>query len=419
MPYEEYLRAAVLGPCGLDAVRIEGTPAAGAVGTLRDLLAFGRALLAPRFVAPETLDEATHVAFPGLDGVLPGFGRQTPCDWGLGFELKDGKPGHWAGTRTSSATFGHFGGSGTFLWVDPEIGVALACLDGSRVRRVGIDRLAGALGRGRRGVASLLGRDQRANELVERRLIAARDGRRQHRPERLAEERQAAHRVAGSHHRSARRAQHARDDDGEAAALVLGLEDHVTGTQLASFHPVGELPQGLARKPGQHLDPGELVHGRELMAHRSSVDRMASTVGMFEVQLAVSDLEAMTAFYRDGLGLEVSLHDPIRGRIHFRLGRGQLILALAEGEAEASPAWPGLPPPLLAAADRRGPTPPRHGPLHFAIEVPAGDVVPAGERLRAEHHDVRGPFRWPGGQLSVYLHDPEGNVVELISEPRT
>jgi CubicO group peptidase (beta-lactamase class C family) len=128
MPYEEYVRSAVLEPCGMSAVRIEGTAAAGAVGPLSDLLALGRALLAPRFVAPETLGEATRVAFPGLDGVLPGFGRQTPCDWGLGFELKDGKPGHWAGTLTSASTFGHFGGSGTFLWVDPEIGVALACL---------------------------------------------------------------------------------------------------------------------------------------------------------------------------------------------------------------------------------------------------------------------------------------------------
>jgi len=30
--------------------------------------------------------------------------------------------------RNSAATFGHFGGAGTFLWVDPEVGVALAVL---------------------------------------------------------------------------------------------------------------------------------------------------------------------------------------------------------------------------------------------------------------------------------------------------
>jgi CubicO group peptidase (beta-lactamase class C family) len=74
------------------------------------------------------LAEATEVAFPGLVGVLPGFGRQDPCDWGLGFELRDAKPAHWTGTRTSPSTFGHFGGAGTFLWVDPTLGVALGCL---------------------------------------------------------------------------------------------------------------------------------------------------------------------------------------------------------------------------------------------------------------------------------------------------
>ena len=55
-------------------------------------------------------------------------GRFTPLDWGLGFEIRDGKSPHWTGTRNSPATFGHFGGSGTFLWVDPELDVALVCL---------------------------------------------------------------------------------------------------------------------------------------------------------------------------------------------------------------------------------------------------------------------------------------------------
>ena len=53
-------------------------------GSLDDLLALGRELLAPTLVAPETLAEATSVQFPGLVGVLPGFGRQEPNDWGLG-----------------------------------------------------------------------------------------------------------------------------------------------------------------------------------------------------------------------------------------------------------------------------------------------------------------------------------------------
>jgi len=88
----------------------------------------GRELLAPTLVAAETLAEATAIQFPGLPGVLPGFGRQEPNDWGLGMELRDRKSPHWTGSRNSERTFGHFGRSGTFLWVDPEPGIALACL---------------------------------------------------------------------------------------------------------------------------------------------------------------------------------------------------------------------------------------------------------------------------------------------------
>jgi CubicO group peptidase (beta-lactamase class C family) len=125
--FAEYL-SAVVEPLDMSSTRLEGSPACGAAGPLRDLVAFAETLLRPSVVAAETLAEATDVAFPGLAGVLPGFGRQDPNDWGLGFELRDGKSPHWTGTRNSPRTFGHFGRAGTFLWVDPEAGLACACL---------------------------------------------------------------------------------------------------------------------------------------------------------------------------------------------------------------------------------------------------------------------------------------------------
>jgi CubicO group peptidase (beta-lactamase class C family) len=129
MSFEEYVRGAVLEPLGLGGdLRESPQPAAGYWGTLDDLGALGRELLAPTLVAPETFAEATAVAFPGLVGVLPDFGRMEPLDWGLGFELRDAKSPHWTGSRNSPRTFGHFGGSGTFLWVDPEPGIALGFL---------------------------------------------------------------------------------------------------------------------------------------------------------------------------------------------------------------------------------------------------------------------------------------------------
>ena len=125
MPFGEYLREAVLKPLGLRA-ELRGSPAHGLHGTLDDLLRFGAELQRPSLIAPETLAEATSVQFPGLVGVLPDIGRMDPNDWGLGFELRDAKSPHWTGTRNSPRTFGHFGGSGCFLWVDPEAGLALA-----------------------------------------------------------------------------------------------------------------------------------------------------------------------------------------------------------------------------------------------------------------------------------------------------
>lgn len=72
--------------------------------------------------------DAVTVQFPGLAGVLPGYGSQRPNDWGLGFEIRDGKSPHWTGSLNSAATFGHFGQSGTFLWVDPVADLALVAL---------------------------------------------------------------------------------------------------------------------------------------------------------------------------------------------------------------------------------------------------------------------------------------------------
>ena len=147
MAFERYLTEAVLEPLAMGETRLEdGTAAgprgpnaaglrgpnaaaAGLVGPLEDMIRLTTELLEPTLVSAETFRLATaEVAFPGLDGVLPGIGRFEPLDWGLGFELRDGKERHWTGRRNSPATFGHFGGSGSFLWIDPDAGLGCAVL---------------------------------------------------------------------------------------------------------------------------------------------------------------------------------------------------------------------------------------------------------------------------------------------------
>jgi CubicO group peptidase (beta-lactamase class C family) len=118
----------VLEPLGMTATVLLERPSQGLHGPLDDLGRLAREMLRPALVPPERFAEAATVVFPGLAGVLPGVGRFDPLDWGLGFELRDGKDPHWTGSRNSPGTFGHFGGAGTFLWVDPVLDRALACL---------------------------------------------------------------------------------------------------------------------------------------------------------------------------------------------------------------------------------------------------------------------------------------------------
>ena len=127
-PFEDVLRGSVLGPLEMTATTLVGRPSQGLHGPLADLVAFARECLEPTLVPAETFAAATAVAFPGLVGVVPGVGQFDPCDWGLGFELHDAKAPHWMAPSSSPATFGHIGGAGTFLWVDPVAGVTAALL---------------------------------------------------------------------------------------------------------------------------------------------------------------------------------------------------------------------------------------------------------------------------------------------------
>ena len=126
MPFASYVREAVCAPLEI-ALDPGGDPGSGMHASLADVLTIGRELLAPRLVAGETRDEMVAVQFPGLSGVLPDHGRFDPLDWGLGVQLNT-RPPSWIGSRASARTFGHFGGSGTFVWVDPDVRVVCAAL---------------------------------------------------------------------------------------------------------------------------------------------------------------------------------------------------------------------------------------------------------------------------------------------------
>ena len=126
MPYEAYQREAVLEPLGMHNTELRGSPAHGLYSTLDDLIRFVTELHHPHLLSAASAVEFATVQFPGLAGVVPGVGRYTDCRWGLGTEIRGDKQPHWTGLANSAATYGHFGGAGTLLWVDP--GAHIACL---------------------------------------------------------------------------------------------------------------------------------------------------------------------------------------------------------------------------------------------------------------------------------------------------
>ena len=128
IPFADYLAEAVCAPLGLSSTTLDGPAGHGARSSVDDLAVFAAELLQPRLLSSDLADSAHAVWFPGIDGFVPGYGKHKPNDWGLGFEIRSHKSPHWTGTRNSPSTFGHFGQSGTYLWVDPELAAACVVL---------------------------------------------------------------------------------------------------------------------------------------------------------------------------------------------------------------------------------------------------------------------------------------------------
>lgn len=132
MPFDDYLGEAVLSPLGMTATALHGSPAHGITSTLADMITFASEMRRPRLLARSTADEVIRPQYPSLGGIVPGVGRFDRCPWGLGVELHGDKSPHWMGRANSAATFGHFGGAGTMMWVDPRADVAVVALTDRR-----------------------------------------------------------------------------------------------------------------------------------------------------------------------------------------------------------------------------------------------------------------------------------------------
>jgi len=128
MPFGDYLGEAILQPLGMAHTQLHGSPAHGIWSTVNDMVKFINEVMHPTLLAASTVQQATTAQFAELAGVVPGIGSFRPCPWGLGVEIHGAKSPHWMGSANSAATFGHFGGAGTLMWIDPVAGVGVVAL---------------------------------------------------------------------------------------------------------------------------------------------------------------------------------------------------------------------------------------------------------------------------------------------------
>jgi catechol 2,3-dioxygenase-like lactoylglutathione lyase family enzyme len=114
--------------------------------------------------------------------------------------------------------------------------------------------------------------------------------------------------------------------------------------------------------------------------------------GVNELVLEVVDLEASERFYAEVLGLPVVDRWPDREAIWVMAGEGTRI---------------GLWRPQVGLFGSRGGI---H--VHFAMHIAEQDYDAAVERLRSQGLAVK-ETEFEGAGRSAYVHDPDGNLVEL------
>lgn len=130
MDFSEWMTREVTEPLGMAEIDVTGRPSAGYRASIEDLLIFGREVLRPTLIPSALRDLALMVSREGLKGVVPGYGSFDDNQWGLGFELKGAKSPHWLSDSFPPETAGHFGGQGSFFFVDRSRDLAAAFLSG-------------------------------------------------------------------------------------------------------------------------------------------------------------------------------------------------------------------------------------------------------------------------------------------------
>jgi len=130
---------------------------------------------------------------------------------------------------------------------------------------------------------------------------------------------------------------------------------------------------------------------------------MPDVRGILETALYVRDLRLSAEFYQRVVGARVIFDTEKLVALNIA-GRSVLLLFKegATGEPAVTPG--GVIPPHRGA-----------GPTHFAFSIDKDDVAAWRQYLVAQSVDIESEVKWPGGAVSIYFRDPDGNLVELIT----
>ena len=125
--------------------------------------------------------------------------------------------------------------------------------------------------------------------------------------------------------------------------------------------------------------------------------------GILETAVYVDDLEKAHGFYSGVIGLErMVTGDRL---FAYDAGQGETLLVFARGQTADDTETPG------------GVIPGHHseGPAHFAFKISPEDVEPWRAHLENRGVAIRSTVTWPAGGTSLYVDDPDGNVVEFAA----
>jgi glyoxylase I family protein len=134
---------------------------------------------------------------------------------------------------------------------------------------------------------------------------------------------------------------------------------------------------------------------------------MFSIEGIDHIVIRAGDLERLAAFYCDVLGCRVELRRDDLGLVHLRAGRSLIDLIAVDGELGRRGG---------AAAGPQG-----RNMDHLCLRIEPFEIDQLRARLEAhgiEASSLQHNYGAEGYGPSLYLKDPEGNVVELKGPAR-